>query len=451
MRPPLPAALAVLLAVAACSPGPPAATPPGGNGPTATPPRTQGTVPSPVRGGPIREIRAERERASLDGTRPAAVRDVVASDGVFALGLYQAVASGASGNLFLSPYSISTALSMTYAGARGETASQLADALGVPADPTLWHEGRNGVDLQLGMERQVPEGITPLTLEPTNGLFGQDGFPFEQEYLDTLAVYYGAGMQAVDFAAAPDIARGAVNEWVKQRTADRIAQLLPPESVDELTRFVLVNAIYFKANWLQQFDPDATRDRPFILLGGPAVDVRMMHANLRSGYGLGRGWEAIRLAYAGNASMLVIVPDTDRFDEIESRLDADLLEAVRDSLTDTSVDLVLPRWESASRIDLEPALEAMGVTDLFGPSIADLTGIAPVEDLYVSAALHQANITVDEEGTEAAAATAVVGDVTSAPGRSVELVVDRPFLYVVEDDVTGEILFVGRVLDPSAG
>jgi serpin B len=339
---------------------------------------------------------------------------------------------------------------MAYAGARAETADQLAAALGVATDDVAWHAARNAIELGLLADRPTPPSLQPIKLEPTNAIFGQHGFPFEQDYIDTLAVYYGAGMQLVDFERETEAARQLINEWVSERTNERIPQLLPDDALDELTRFVLVNAIYFKANWIHQFEPEATRDGAFRLLDGSQVTVPLMHNSMRTGYARGSGWQAVRLPYAGAASMIVIVPDEGQFTGIERGLDAAFVRSLQAGLGDAIVDLKLPRWESSSTLDLAPALEALGVADLFVPFVADLTGIAPVEDLYVSAALHQANITVDEEGTEAAAATAIIGGITSAPELYVNLHIDRPFIYLIQDDLSGEPLFVGRVLDPSA-
>jgi serpin B len=450
--------LAACLVVAACTAAPPASPPPSPAPGTPTPgvpepsttPGVAGPTPTPTSLiGMISELRAELDRAPAAAGEQHA-RDVAEADLALALALYARFADAEDGNLFFSPYSIATALSMAYAGARGQTAAQLAELLGVSIDDAAWHAARNAIELGLMDERPSPPSLQPIRLEPTNAIFGQHDFPFEQEYIDTLAVYYGAGMQLVDFVTQTEEARELINEWVSERTNERIPQLLPQDSIDDMTRFVLVNAIYFKANWIHQFEPDATRDGIFTLLDGSQVTVPLMHTNLRTGYARGTGWQAVSLPYAGGASMIVIVPDEGRYADVENGLDAAFVSALRNGLGDAIVDLGLPRWESSSTLDLAPALKALGVADLFVPFVADLTGIAPVEDLYVSAALHQANITVDEEGTEAAAATAIIGGITSAPELFVTLHIDRPFIYLIQDELSGAPLFVGRVLDPSA-
>lgn len=399
----------------------------------------------------VREVRAEVGRAAALPADDSSVPLVVAADSDFALRLYRLLARDAPDNLFYSPYSVSTALSMTYAGARGDTATQMAEAIGINLHADNWHAGRNSIELQLAADRPVASGATPLKLEPTNAIFGQDGFAFEAEYLRILAADYGAGLQTVDFVTRAEAARGLINSWVNARTNDRIAELLPERSVDELTRVVLVTAIYFKATWLDQFSPEATNPQPFTRLDGSPVSAEQMHGQLMTSYAAGDGWQAVRLPYAGNASMMLIVPDAGQFATVEGSFDGSLLADALDRLGPAEVTLDMPKWESSTAIDLVPTLKAAGVTDLFDPNSADLSGIAAVPGLHVAAALHQANITVDEEGTEAAAATAVVVGPGSAPVDRVTLSIDRPFLYLITDDVTGEILFVGRVLDPTAG
>jgi serpin B len=397
----------------------------------------------------IREVRAQDARSPARPAADPVVQSVVEADAAFALKLYQILAGDTTGNLFYSPYSISTALSLAYAGARGETARQLEGALAIAVDSAAWHDGRNSVELALAAERKVPSTFVPLKLEPTNAIFGQDGFPFEADYLRILAADYGAGLQAVDFSQS-EAARKLVNSWVNERTHDRIPELLPVGSVDASTVAVLVNAIYFKGNWLNQFDAKNTTDQPFHRLDGSDVTAHQMHGQLETSYVDGDGWQAVRLPYAGDASMLLIVPGAGEFAAVEGQFSTQMLAEVEAGARSADVNIDMPKWESASSIDLKPPLQAAGITDLFESGKADLTGMAANGGLFVAAAVHQANITVDEQGTEAAAATAlaVAG---SAPAQIVTLSVDRPFLYLIRDDVTGEILFSGRVLDPTAG
>jgi serpin B len=325
----------------------------------------------------------------------------------------------------------------------------MAAVLGIGADQDAWHAGRNRLELTLTDAASRPplvSGAVPLTLEPTNAVFGQADYPFKTDFLDLLATDYGAGLQTVDFAADPEAGRLAINAWVAQRTHDRIEELLSQGAIDELTRMVLVNAIYFKASWVYPFDPDQTAPAPFHLLDGSTSEVPMMHAGPRTSYSVGDGWQAIRLPYYG-ASMLVIVPDEGRFLEVEALLDPAFIANVETLLGEAQVTLTMPKWESESSLGLIPVLQEMGVHDLFDPYRADLSGIADASQLYVTDVVHQANVTVDENGTEAAAATAVVVGDTSAP-QPVTLTIDRPFIYLIRDGATGEMLFLGRLLEP---
>ena len=442
-------ALAVaLLVVVGCSPAGQSVISPS---PAASPP-TAAPTGSPVAiAGPVVELRSSVARQPIDAATPEQLAQLVAADANFALRLYRQIVSTERGNVFISPYSISTALSMAYAGARGNTAQEMADVMGIWPDAGAWHAARNRLDLELAAAaaRDWPgEGeVVPLTLEPVNTFFGQADFPFEPSFLDVLAASYGAGMNTVDFANDTEAARLAINAWVAERTHDRIEELLAQGDLTDLTRFVLVNAIYFKASWIRKFNPDQTRTEPFQLLGGTSADVPMMHTNQKFEYASGEGWQAVRVPYFG-ASMVIVVPDAGRFSDVEATIDSDVLAAMSAQMSEAMVDLGLPRWESESRFDLLDNLGRMGIVDLFDPDAADLSGVADTRQLYVSHVIHQANVTVDENGTEAAAATAIVGDEVSAPNRYVTLTIDRPFLYFIQDNTTGEILFLGRTLTP---
>jgi serpin B len=404
--------------------------------------------PTPVSLDGIREVRSDVGRAPAGSAEELAA--VVATDRDFAFRLYQQLVKSEQGNLFYSPYSISTALSMAYAGANADTAKELAAALAIGGNNDSWHSGRNSLDLALAAPRPAIEGLDSLKLEAANGIFGQQGYPFKDPFLRTLAADYGAGMQTVDYVKAAEQARTLINAWVSNETNDRIKELLAKGSVDELTRLVLVNAIYFKGNWITQFDPKQTKQAPFTRLDGSQVQADMMHAQPETTYAAGDGCQAVRLAYAGNASMLLIVPDTGRFADVESSLTGQQIKEISDSLMTASVSLDLPKWSSASSLDLVPTLKQLGITKAFDPNSADFSGMTTADNLYVSGVVHQANVTVDEHGTEAAAATALILGTVAAPLKVVSLSVDRPFIYLVTDDVTGEVLFVGRVLEPTA-
>ena len=438
---------AAALLIAACSSNPGSSSPPASNpaaqtdSPTAAP-----SVPAQLAA--LTEYRSTAGRDPASASSEQQMQQVIAADGAFAFKLYHQIARGSGSDVFLSPYSISTALSMVLAGARTGTADQIGAVLGVH-DSTAWHPARNLLAARL--IEQVPVGmdgkLQPMTLETTNAIFGQSGYPFQQPFLDLLARDYGAGLEAVDFGQHPEDARQAINAWVAQQTADRIRELLSQGSVDELTRAVLVNTIYFKANWIDQFDPKATTGADFHLLDGSTVNVPTMHLEYKESYATGDGWAAVSLPYWG-ASMLVIVPDAGKFEQVEQQIEPNFVASLDSALSEYGLTLSLPKWSTDQTTDLVPPLQTLGITDLFDPNKADLSGIETVEQLFVSAATHQANITVDEHGTEAAAATALVAEATSGPARSATLTVDRPFIYVIRDQNTNEILFMGRVMDP---
>jgi serpin B len=398
--------------------------------------------------GEIVQVRSDVEREE-PGT--VATTGVVDGDTAFALELYrELVADDADANLFFSPYSISVALAMTLPGARGQTWDEMAAMLRA-TEGEEWHRDRNALDRHLLRERPSFQELQPLELEIANSLWGQTGYPFRQDFLDLLARHYGTGLTLVDFATAWEEARAAINAWVEEATNDRIVDLIPEGAIDDLTRLVLVNAIFFKANWVNQFDPTLTTDGTFRAPGGE-VTAPMMRQAIRTLYGEGNGWQAIRLPYAGEASMLIIAPEEETLSEMAGSLDAARLGEVRAALGDHIVDLTMPRFEYRSQFSLPDVLERLGMVEAFvpprGDTGADLTGMVDVRELFVSDVVHQAFVSVDEEGTEAAAATAVIVSATSMP-MPATLTLDRPFIFIIEDDLTGAILFVGQVTDPS--
>jgi serpin B len=263
-------------------------------------------------------------------------------------------------------------------------------------------------------------------------------------FLDVLARHYDAGLYLVDFAEDAERERLAINKWVREQTHDRVDELLPPMSLDPNTAMVLVNAIYFKASWLQKFDPAMTTDAPFHGADGD-VSVPMMRNTGRRGYAKGEGYQAVELSYVSEAvRMLLILPDAGQQSAVEARLKSGLFDEIRAGLEQTSVALSLPRFSFHSDLDLKPALETLGMKRAFGP--ADFSGIAGSPgEIFIGGVFHQAFIAVDEKGTEAAAATAVVLVQRNQPAA---VSFDRPFLFAVYDQPTGHILFVGRLSNP---
>jgi serpin B len=375
---------------------------------------------------------------------------LVGGNSDFALDLYGGMADE-PGNLFFSPHSISVALAMTYAGANGNTESEMAAALSFDLPEPLLHQAFNALDLDLASRAAGTDESDGFQLNIVNALWGQEGFPFEQLFLDVLAVNYDAGLRVMDFVGAPDPSREEINDWVAEQTEDRIEDLLPPGSIDSMTRLVLTNAIYFNAAWEAPFEVADTADGDFFLRDGGSVTAPLMNGTQIPGaHAEGDGWQLIEIPYDDvPMSMTVVVPDAGRFDEIEDGFDADFLADALAVATYKELDLTMPSFEFEDDVDLIPELVDLGMIDAFDPIMANLTGICPTSELFISAVLHKAFVSVNEAGTEAAAATAVVVSDTGVPPTAT-VVLDRPFLFVIRDQPTGAILFVGRLLDPTA-
>jgi len=377
----------------------------------------------------------------------------------FALDLLGAVREQEGGNVFVSPYSVSVALAMTYAGARGTTREEMADALRFELDGEQLHaafaaleaefarrnEDGEDADVRTVSREKDDENAGPaFELTTANGAWGQDGFPFREPFLDLLAAYYGAGLRLADFASDPEAARERINEWVAERTNDRIEDLLPEGSIDTATRLVLANAVYFSARWATPFPEDATDPRPFTALDGSTAEVPTMRQELKTRYAAIEGHQLVELDYAnGDTSMVVILPADGEFEAFESSLTVDRLAIMLDRASRAQVTLSLPRFEVETAVSLVESLRALGVAEAFTPR-ADLSGISDDRDLFVDDVVHQSFVSVDERGTEAAAATAAVVAESALPER-VEMTVDRPFLFYIRDKPTETPLFVGRV------
>jgi serpin B len=423
-------------------------------GPAAGPGLTESeqTPPTGPAAGPgLTESAATRAEAAVP---PEDLSAAVAGNRAFSVDAYLELASSSAGNLVLSPASIRLALAMTWAGAAGATASQMTDALHLDLPPDRMHAALNEIDALLeSRNRQEPPGPDgeerKVVLTINNALWGQVGYGFLQGFLDTLAINYGAGMHLVDFQADAEAARVEINDWVADRTNDRITELIPAGVLSGLTRLVLTNAVYLDASWAHPFASVDTADGTFTTLDGSRVTVPVMHRTGEIGYSSGDGWQAVELPYVGDElAMLVLVPDKGRFDEIESGLGTILDEAGQTHVA--TVALGLPKWEFRTRAGLVPLLEALGMVDAFDPAVADFSPMTGQPELFVSDVIHEAFIKVDEAGTEAAAATAVIMNLrTAGPGETIELDIDRPFLFALQDRETGEVLFIGRVADPT--
>jgi serpin B len=367
-----------------------------------------------------------------------------ADNSMFAGRLLGVVARG-GGTVALSPFSISEALAMTLAGARGETAKQIEHALHFQLPSARLHGAFNALDQELATVNQPGAVLSIAT-----ALYGQKGLALRPAFLALLARDYGAGLRIVDFEHAAEQARSEINAWVSQRTRARIPQLLPPGVLDQLTRLVLVNAVYLDAKWKSPFLKSDTSPAPFHAPGG-TIKVSTMHQDGTFGYIRGSGYQALELPYrGGRLAFDVILPDPGAFGSIGGRVASSGPLALLSGLERQRVAVGLPKLQLRTSLELGDALKALGMPLAFSPGQADFSGIAGRPgDLFLQAVVHQAYIKVDEEGTQAAAATAAVFSATSAQlPPPITFNVDRPFMFVIRDRQTGAILFLGAVSKP---
>ena len=421
----------------------------------ALPPATQAPAPasSPVPTLPVQtsggEVRSDRQRNDSPRASARDLKALVQGNNTFAFELYRELSDG-QGNLFFSPFSISQALAMTLAGARGETERQMTNTLHYELPQSALHPSFNALDRELasrGRDLQVEENQF-FELNIANAIWGQQGYEFLPEFLDVLAENYGAGLRPMDFAGAPEESRMKINDWVSEETQDKIKDLLPSGAVNKRTRLVLTNAIYFNASWQWPFDKRLTRELPFHLAGGGMVEVPMMTETSRDFYGYvkGEGYQAVDVPYSsGEMSMTILLPDEGTFEEFEDSLNAQGLDRILDDIEIGHITLTMPLFELESEFSLDQTLAEMGMPDAFGAG-ADFSGMTGTRELWVSEVAHKAFVSVDEEGTEAAAATAVVV-LESGPTL---VTVDRPFIFLIRDRATGAVLFLGRVMNPKA-
>ena len=397
------------------------------------------------------EVRSEKTRVTVPVATDLELSDLVRGNNAFAFDLYQKLREEESGNLFYSPYSISLALAMTHAGARGETERQISNTLHFTLSQDKLHPAFNALDLQLASRGEGSSGTEGkgFRLNIANAIWGQQGFDFLQDFLDKLAENYGAGMKIANFTEAPEDSRVAINDWVAHQTEDKIKDLIPSGAIDNLTRLVLTNAIYFNAAWLYTFDEKATAEGDFHLLNGNSVKVPMMRQTELFGYASGTGYQTVELLYDGSEiSMLILLPDKGNFNPFENSLNAELVSQISEDLNREQVELTMPSFEFEAQFKLGATLKKMGISDAFNQQLADFSGMDGRKDLSISDAFHKAFVLVNEKGTEAAAATAVVVGVKSVPPPPIVVAVDRPFIFLIRDIATNTTLFVGRVMDP---
>jgi len=390
------------------------------------------------------------------------IRALAQGNNAFALDLY-AELKGEDGNLFFSPFSISTALAMTYAGARGETAAQMKKTLHLPDDPHAAFKAfdedlMRRADLKAKREgrhfpRDQKKHFEPLKLVTANALWGQKGYGFLPAFLTLTKENYGAGLHEMDFGGDAEGARKTINKWVEQKTQDKIKDLIPRGGVNAATRLVLTNAIYFKASWKEPFQQRATKDAPFALLDGKKVNVPTMRKTHRFGYMENDTLQALELEYrACDLTMVILLPrKADGVTALEKQLTQENLNGwLKQLKRGKKVRLELPKFRFSFGARMRKLLVSLGMTDAFAAGKANFSGMnGGKEPLWIDAVIHKAFVDVNEKGTEAAAATAVMmAGAAPRPEEPVPFLCDHPFLFLIRDRVSGSILFMGRVANP---
>jgi serpin B len=415
-----------------------------------------GTSGTPATGTPVTST---VQRDTAPDVAPSDETNLVAGNTGFAFALYHGLSTAdggnTTGNLFYSPYSVSLALAMTYAGANGATASQMATAL---------EFGSLGADLAPAFDKldlaieAKPTGATgadgaPFALNLADSLWGDERVSFAQPFVNTLAADYGASLRTVDFVDQPTQAEAAINAWVAGETNDKIPTLLGPGAVDSSTELVIVNAVYFNASWATPFDKSSTQTGKFTRADGSTVQTPMMSsANVATTYFKGSNYQAVELPYSGNTtSMVVVLPDDGAYAAVEKGLSGAFYDGVTAGLSFAEGSVTMPRFDiHGGSVNLAPELTSLGMTDAFNPKKADFTKMIPAGGAYISFVIHQAFVDVDESGTEAAAATAVGIGTAAEEGTPFSVVLDRPFFFFIRDIASKTILFVGREGDPTS-
>lgn len=375
---------------------------------------------------------------------------VVQGNNEFALALYAKLRS-VEGNLFFSPYSISTALAMTYVGARGSTASQMAEVLHFPAAAAPLSDPQRFAavfgEMIKGLNSRGQEGRYSLAV--ANALWAQKDYGILAEFLGLIKTGFDGKLQDVDFVNASEKARKTINSWVEEKTNEKIKDLIAKGVLDSMTRLVLTNAVYFKGDWARQFKAERTKDAPFTLADGDKIDVPMMNQVEKFSYMETDTFQVVELPYVDDElSMIVLLPKKpDGLGELEKNLTLESLSQSLAKLQERQVVVSIPKLKMTRQFSLADVLKSMGMQDAFSGR-ADFSGINGQKNLFISAVIHKAYVDINEEGTEAAAATAVTIRLTSIAAPSPVFRADHPFLFLIRDNQSGSILFMGRVMNP---
>jgi len=381
--------------------------------------------------------------AVVENTTPV---NITENNNLFALDLYKKI-STTPGNLFYSPYSISTALAMTYAGARGKTEKEMSAVMHFPANSADFYNKYNEVLKNISTLNDGGK----LNIYTVNSVWAQKNFKFRDEFLEIIKNNFNSSINLVDFIKETENSRIQINKWVETQTNEKIKELIKPGLIDYLTRMVLVNAIYFKADWETAFDKNQTRKMDFLVDESKAVSCDFMFLEQEfKFFEQEDGLKAIEIPYSkGKMSMLIILPkDNAGFNMLKKEINLDFYKKINSVLVSKNVKLYLPKFKTTSEFELSDILIKMGMPEAFSDR-ADFSGMTGAKDLKISKVIHQAFVEVSETGTEAAAATAVVMRVKSMPISPPEFKADHPFMFIIKENKENSILFAGNIYNPT--
>ncbi|MEM3467139.1 MAG: serpin family protein [Candidatus Jordarchaeales archaeon] len=386
---------------------------------------------------------AQPPQASDAGSTPQGIQEVVRANNRFAFKLYSELIKTETGNIFYSPYSIFSALAMTYEGARGKTAEEMKTVFDFPENSVLRPNFA-------ALYNRINNAAEEYELRIGNALWVQKDYPFLEEYLKTVEKYYGGKAAVLDFIYEAEKSRETINAFIEEQTNHKIRDSIPPRVLDKLTRLVLTNAICFKGDWKIAFNESLTMEEDFWMSPDRSVKVQMMHMHpnetIRFNYADIGDLKILELPYkGGNVSMLIILPQN--IEAAESSLTTEKLEEYRAQMKEEKLDeICLPKFEVETKYFMQETLSKLGMPTAFTGE-ADFSGMTGGRDLFISQVIHQAYVKVDEKGTEAAAATAVIMKLTAVPETKI-FRADRPFIFIIQEKQTGAILFMGRISDP---
>ncbi len=398
-------------------------------------------------------LKSEIARIGIPETYEKDKANLVKDNSTFAINLYKQLKEQ-EGNLLYSPYSLSKAMAMIFAGATENTEKQIAETLNFSLPQDRLHPAFNWLDNTLDErgEEAKGKGGEEYRLTIINAIWGQKNYEYKQLFLDTLAQNYGAGLRILDFIHESEKSRTTINEWISEQTENRIGELVSKNDIDESTRLVLTNAVYFNAAWDITFDKATIKNSPFHLLDSSNISVPTMFQNNSLYYTESNEYQAVELPYDNKElSMVVIMPAEGLFRSFENSLSYSKVAGIIDRLDERSVIIKMPKFEFESHISLTSVLSAMGMPDAFSKEKADFSGITSNDALLIDQIIHKTSIAVDEEGTKAVAVTTISVEAVSPlfiKKGPTEMIVDRPFIFLIRDIETGTIIFIGRVVNP---